>query len=664
MRHMLHFLILPNNIYFYTFTADKNPSSTAADEFRTVTEAFDVLGNPIERKQYDNKLRNEEQRQRQQRQQEIKRKQQQDRERKEKERKHQNMIHKARKGQGRMIQISTYEEFEKTMLDSSKRVYNTHCLLMFVGNRGAEKKAEDELYFPYPFTGEDNHNPYKSILKVAKIRFNQETELTRLFGAHLTSKHPHIIFGRKGDAVNKFQTLRTTNNAHDAFKKWVQSLLVIPTSIGNRHSLPVVLYIMRNGRVIHDDDVLNPNYQRTLSLHAGDHIYAYDQRLDTYMGSRTQQYIDKLTLSKAKGALLLDEIVTATSSAKTYTIYASQCYDLSTQCQTLTHTSRGMKNRNCDVNAEFYHNICPATCGVCSERITSGLEYVLFHRPIHTFPKLLHKVIRFGRYLADDVREMLELQKNSAFVFFVFGFLLAINILRWSNSSIGESSKSKDSRDESSWDDPTLMEAAIVLVAVNACVAIKFFMTTPRLSLPFVLQKYHRDLDAVTSNSGVFLLLIGAGIVAGIYTRIVFSSFGYNNTADMIMVIVLFILLGVKSGVVSLVMNSNKLLRIQYEYILMQNKHGAVAVALFGCIVGASLVSIWKLLVRLWKKKRWPITLVLSNVIALSAVGGIALTDPHFVGDIRHVLEMRKNAGFGFIVVGLLTGHLVLEIIM
>ena len=129
------------------------------------------------------------------------------------------------------------------------------------------------------------------------------------------------------------------------------------------------------------------------------------------------------------------------------------------------------------------------------------------------------------------------------------------------------------------------------------------------------------------------------------------------------MVVVLFILLGVKSGVVSFVFSSNKLLRIQYEYILVQNKHGAVAVALFGCIVGASLVSIWKLLVRLWKKKRWPITLVLSNVIALAAVGGIALTDPHFVGDIRHVLEMRKNAGFGFIVVGLLTGHLILIIV-
>ena len=55
------------------------------------------------------------------------------------------MIHRARETKGGMAKITTMEEFAKTMLDSSRKIYKTHCLMMFVSNKSAEKMGE-EIY--------------------------------------------------------------------------------------------------------------------------------------------------------------------------------------------------------------------------------------------------------------------------------------------------------------------------------------------------------------------------------------------------------------------------------------------------------------------------------------------------------------------------------------
>lgn len=79
------------------------------------------------------------------------------------------MIHRARETKGGMAKITTMEEFAKTMLDSSRKIYKTHCLMMFVSNKSAEMMGEEVYHFPYPFAGEvGQRNSHSTLLEVAK----------------------------------------------------------------------------------------------------------------------------------------------------------------------------------------------------------------------------------------------------------------------------------------------------------------------------------------------------------------------------------------------------------------------------------------------------------------------------------------------------------------
>jgi hypothetical protein len=68
-------------------------------------------------------------------------------------------------------------------------------------HKHAEKVGEEEIHYPYPFTGEvgrqqqqqqKKKNTYANVLQVTEIRFNSQTELTKHFGAMLNSNTPHI----------------------------------------------------------------------------------------------------------------------------------------------------------------------------------------------------------------------------------------------------------------------------------------------------------------------------------------------------------------------------------------------------------------------------------------------------------------------------------------
>ena len=187
--------------------ADKNPSPHANEEFRRVTDAFEILGNPTNRRRHDDKIHKEAQRRRKarekERRQEEMQRQQNNRERKERQRRQREMVDKARATQSRIVKISDLEHFEKTMLDPSKKVYKTHCLMMFVSNKNAEKKGDEEIYFPYPFAGEaGNDNAYDSMLQIAKASLPSgftlywhnslmTTALTRTFLFSGAIQHPN-----------------------------------------------------------------------------------------------------------------------------------------------------------------------------------------------------------------------------------------------------------------------------------------------------------------------------------------------------------------------------------------------------------------------------------------------------------------------------------------
>ena len=180
---------LRNWLLSFSLPADKNASPTATDEFRRVTSAFEILGDPTNRKRYDRAMMDEETKKKKRRRgaHNQHRQQYQQREqssswqkqhnnnnnnnnmdRNERHKRHAEMVTKSRSTQSRITKFTTRDEFEKTMLDPTKQRYKTNCLIMMVANKHAEKFAESKLYFPYPFVvGEDGS--YERVLQVAKV---------------------------------------------------------------------------------------------------------------------------------------------------------------------------------------------------------------------------------------------------------------------------------------------------------------------------------------------------------------------------------------------------------------------------------------------------------------------------------------------------------------
>jgi len=635
---------------------DKNPSPNANDEFRQVAAAFEILGNPINKQRHDNKIRQEMQRRRrardQERRQEGMRRQQHDRERAEHQRKKREMVDSGRKTQSRTVNVSNLEEFEKKMLDSSRK-YKTHCLIMFVANKDAEKKGEEEFYFPYPFAGEDGyHNPYESILQIAKVRFNAQTDLTRIFRAKSHTNTPHIILARKGDAVGNFQIFhpkRQKVDVHGEFKKWVESFLVIQATIANSHSLPVEFFIMRDGRVIYNES-LSPNYQLSLSFRAGDRILAFDARLDTFPGATRI----KEKIAKTKGVLLLDAVITSEGS---YTIPKKRCYDLSTQCHDWTRTPRGKKNEQCQLNPEFMHHICPVTCGICSEHFASDLCYLAFHRPIHSFPSLLQSGVHSGRYFVDDIRNISKLRKNAAAAFFVVGLLVVFNIVLF-KSAVRSSAQLKQSTKRSKSNLGMVLDSTLLIVAVTMCAGMKWMMSTSFEGVPSWLMSFHGDFIVIARYPDLHMVLLGVSAIAGVYFRTLVSCIR-NGSMDAHRILLFIATLLALTGAMFIYneFRSDTRWKLLWRY----RKNAAFVIVVIGAFAGVGIVSLKRLSNHLQNKSAIP--LILSNLVVLAAASSLVSMDPHFKADLIHVIELRKNAGFAFVVCGILTGHTVVKVL-
>mmetsp|Transcript_42190 Transcript_42190/g.76110 ORF Transcript_42190/g.76110 Transcript_42190/m.76110 type:complete len:617 (-) Transcript_42190:409-2259(-) len=597
-------------------------------------------------------------REKERRQEEMQR-QQNNRERKERQRRQREMVGKARATQSRVVKISDMEHFEKTMLDPSKKVYRTHCLMMFVSNKNAEKKGDEEIYFPYPFAGEaGNDNAYDSMLQIAKVRFNTQTDLTRLFRSKSQRNTPHIIFARKGNAVGNFQTFHPKRqvDVHGEFKEWVESLLDIQATIVNRHSLPVDFVVMRDGHIILDESLI-PNYQSSLSLHARDRILAFDKRLDTFPGATRRVNGNIIANANAKGVLLLDAVVT---SDNTFTIQPKRCYDLSVQCQAWTLTSRGKKNNQCQLHPEFMHHVCPYTCGVCSEHFASDLSYVVFHLPVHRFPAFLRGAVRSGRYFAEDVRNMCKLRKNAAVAFFVVGHLVPFNILLFQSDARSGSQLKQDGKEQTSNLIMVILDSAILLNAVTICAGMKWMMSTPVGGVPSWLKGFHGDFTGVARHPDVFMILLGMGVIASVYFKALRSCIknGTMNSDRVVFFIeaLLTVICAIVAGL-SYRMSSDTMRALEWQTLWKYHKNAAFAVFGVGAFAGVAFLSLKRLSKPLQKKSVLPV--ILSNLIVLGAVSGMASIDPHFRADLMHVIEWRKNAAFAFVVFGMLTGKVV-----
>lgn len=509
--------------------------------------------------------------------------------------------------------------------------------------------------------------------------------MTRLFGAKPNSNTPHIIFAKKGDALNNIQVFNPQrrqragidDDIYNEFKKWVESLHFIQVTVANLHSLPIDLFIMRNGQVIHRDHSLSPGFQQSyLSLHAGDRIFAFDERLDRFPGAT--RFNDKI--ANTKGVLILD-VVVGTSSDNTYRIKTRRCYDLSTQCHDWAVTPRGMNTGQCNLNPEFMHHVCPFSCGVCSEWLTSDISYLAFHRPMHTFPSLIRSGVRAGRSLVHDVGYISRLRKNAAAVFFAFGLLAAFSTVLFRPVTAAISTSPHNQlRKESKLDLISVLDQRLnialdsisILMVATMFAAFTWLTSLPADGVPPWLRGIRGDLVGVSSFSDIFILLVTAGLIAGAFIPSIIRCIKSGDSDAERLIFFIFavlMLVGATFTILAVVMSYNTLLLVQWRHLGRYHKNAASMVVIIGSFSGRGLVSLHRLSKPLRKQLEGFVTrlsfpAVLSNIMILAAVCSVALWDPHFKADIMHVLKSSTNAAIAFATLGLVTGHFVVKLLM
>ncbi|KAL7522396.1 hypothetical protein ACHAWX_007175 [Stephanocyclus meneghinianus] len=149
---------------------DKNPSPRAHEQFRAVSEAFEILSDPRKKNAYDERRRWEERTKEEQRKRDERRRRAEEEERKRAFVRKQEIIRKARAGYDRVVKWSNLSQFQEMAVDTKRGTYATNVLIMFVRNKASEKKGEEDYYFPYPFIGENGMGMSKDVMLIAKVR--------------------------------------------------------------------------------------------------------------------------------------------------------------------------------------------------------------------------------------------------------------------------------------------------------------------------------------------------------------------------------------------------------------------------------------------------------------------------------------------------------------
>ncbi|KAL7470685.1 hypothetical protein ACHAXS_010938, partial [Conticribra weissflogii] len=119
-------------------------------------------------------------------------------ERREKKKRQVDMVNKAKDLFHRVMRLSELNQVEQIMLDSRGH-YRKNYLIMFVGNKKAEKAGEEEYYFPFPFAEDGGEFGDVDYVQVAKVRFNSQTELTKIYNIQPNKSIPQFIFAKQND---------------------------------------------------------------------------------------------------------------------------------------------------------------------------------------------------------------------------------------------------------------------------------------------------------------------------------------------------------------------------------------------------------------------------------------------------------------------------------
>jgi len=330
----------------------------AAEAFRKVVQAFEVLSDDTSRQRYDRTGRTDSnsfggQQQRHQQNQGF---QWTWNVRFQTRRKLKDQF-EVQQAQSRVLHVVSLTQLQTIMLDDDD-LLERNLLLCFT-TKATETHADDEMVFPYPFAGMSSQGIWwEDLLQTVRIKFHRSSELSRFFGVtdQECNQSPVFLFAKRGTALTQelaraLPRIQTTNR--HAFEDWVWEQIQVNVEFVNRHDHPVEIYWV-HGRKAHKKMEVAPGetgHQLSMLSHEW---YVRDVRVDTRPDSPGRY---KLSNESSLGSwkILSDE------DPQQFIIEGGQCFDLSGHCQFWQ-----MQDRSCVTNPIFMSEQCQKTCGLCA----------------------------------------------------------------------------------------------------------------------------------------------------------------------------------------------------------------------------------------------------------------------------------------------------------
>ena len=257
--------------------------------------------------------------------------------------------------QSRVLHVVSLEQLKTIMLDDNDRL-ERNLLLCFVTPGKVQQIAEDEIVFPYPFAGMSAQRIWwEDLLQTVQVRFHRSSEISQFFGIPYGDQmdRPIFLFGRRGEPLSdSFSRLETNNRA--AFEKWVWQRIEVQVEFVNEHPHPVEIYWVHGNRA-KIKVRLDPGGRQGITSMLSHEFYVRDARVDTRKDAPNRY---KLTEESSLGSYK----ILSDASPQEIIIEAKTCYDLSGHC--------GFWKREgaCRNNERFMREVCPLTCRFCSKQ--------------------------------------------------------------------------------------------------------------------------------------------------------------------------------------------------------------------------------------------------------------------------------------------------------
>jgi curved DNA-binding protein CbpA len=258
-----------------------------------------------------------------------------------------------KEAQSRLLHIVSLEQLETVIVDENDGTLERNIVICFCP-APLETHVMDEMVYPWPFAAMSSQGIWwEDLLQATLVRFHRSNDLTKHFNIPSGDqmKAPIFVFGKRGQRFDdpstwtRMQTVKRTD-----YDSWMWRQLQVEIEFVNNHDHAVEVYWLhdKSGKL---KVTLNPGesaFHTTMMAHEW---WVRDIRTDSRADSPGRWKLsDSTCLQRWK-------IVSGTK--KKYKIPLRKCFDLSGHCAYWKQTNQ------CKANPKFMEEECPLTCGHC-----------------------------------------------------------------------------------------------------------------------------------------------------------------------------------------------------------------------------------------------------------------------------------------------------------